>query len=235
MAEINRLLQMLSETDLAGLNEHFTTVELRQGDVLAEPGDDIRRIYFPHSGIVSFMVALINGPLVQTGMVGRDGVIGASQAIDGTKSINKIVVQVPGNASMIDRVPLRHLLASGSAVKNVFASHAQFFVADVQQTAACNACHSAQARMARWLLRMRDLVGDDLPITHDYLAAMIGVRRSTVSPLASAMQEMGVISYVRGRLHVGNVESLKEHSCECHETVRENYQALVGAPWPIAN
>jgi CRP-like cAMP-binding protein len=233
MAKTNQLLQSLPEVDFAGLNEHFKTVELRQGEVLAEPGDDIRSVYFPHSGIVSFMVELIDGSVVQTVMVGRDGVIGAAQALDGKKSINKIIVQVPGTASMVDRGPLQHL-QSGSAVRKMFASHAQFFVADIQQTAACNACHSVEARMARWLLRMRDLAGNDLPITHDYLAAMIGVRRSTVSEIANGMQENGVISYVRGRVHIANVEILKKQSCECHQAVRENYEDLLGAPWPVS-
>jgi CRP-like cAMP-binding protein len=232
MAKTNQLLQSLPDADLASLNEHFKTIELRQGEVLAEPGDDIRSVYFPHSGIVSFMVELIDGSVVQTVMVGRDGVIGAAQALDGKKSINKIIVQVPGSASMIDRDELQQL-ESGSAIRKMFASHAQFFVADIQQTAACNACHSVEARMARWLLRMRDLAGDDLPITHDYLAAMIGVRRTTVSEIANLMQENGVISYVRGRVHIANADILKKQSCECHEAVRENYEDLLGAPWPV--
>jgi DNA-binding transcriptional regulator YhcF (GntR family) len=87
--------------------------------------------------------------------------------------------------------------------------------------------------MARWLLRMRDLVGDDLPVTQEYLAAMIGVNRTTVSPIAGAMQEAGIIRYVRGHIHVGNVEILKKHSCECYQAVRDNYEALLGTPWPI--
>lgn len=231
MAKTNQLLQSLPDTDLAGLSEHFNTVELRQGEVLAEPGDNISNVYFPHAGIVSFMVGLIDGSMVQTAMVGRDGVIGAAQALDGRKSINKIIVQVPGTASMIDRGPLQHL-ESDSAIRKMLASHGQFFVADIQQTAACNACHSVEARMARWLLRMRDLAGDDLPITHDYLAAMIGVRRTTVSEIANEMQSNGIISYIRGRVHIENVENLKNQSCECHRAVRENYECLLGAPWP---
>jgi CRP-like cAMP-binding protein len=234
MAQSNQLLSLLSKADLANINEHVKTIELQQGAVLAEPGDDIGSIYFPHSGIVSFVVELIDGSVVQTGMVGRDGVIGAAQALDGKRSINRIIVQVPGIASVIDRAPLQRLMEAGSAIRKIFAAHEQFFVADIQQTAACNACHSAEARMARWLLRMRDLAGDDLPITQDYLAAMIGVRRNTVSEIARVMQQAGVISYVRGHVHIGSVHTLKKHSCECHQAVRENYQALLGATWPSA-
>ena len=181
----------------AGLNQHFRTIDLRQGDVLAEPGDNIRSVYFPHSSIVSFMVELLDGSVVQTGMVGRDGVIGAAQALDDKTSINSIIVQVPGTASLTDRDPLREVMKdTDSTIRKVFASHEQFFVADIQQTAACNACHATDARIARWLLRMRDLGSDDLKITQQYLAAMIGVRRSTVSPIARAMQEAGVLGSV---------------------------------------
>jgi CRP-like cAMP-binding protein len=114
MSQTNQLLQMLSGTQLSGLNEHFQSIELRDGEVLAEPGDDIGTAYFPHSGIVSFMVVLADGSAVQTGMVGRDGVIGAAQALDNKRSINKIVVRAPGTASMIHRAALRRLLDGNS-------------------------------------------------------------------------------------------------------------------------
>ena len=231
MARINQLLKMLPEADRENLLRHSRTTALRHGDVLAEPGDDIRNVYFPDSGIVSFVVELRDGSLVQTSMVGCDGVIGAAQAIDGKKSINKIIVQVPGSAHVLDRDPLRDILRRGSEIARLFASHDQFFIADIQQTAACNAHHRTEARMARWLLRMRDLVGDDLPITQEYLAAMIGVTRTTVTELASAMQDAGIITYVRGSLHITNAEALKAHACECYEAVLENYESLMGTPW----
>jgi Mn-dependent DtxR family transcriptional regulator len=180
------------------------------------------------------MAELSGGSLIQTGMVGRDGVIGAAQAIDIKKSMNKIVVQVPGAASVIDRAPLQQLIERGSALSNVFASHEQFFIADIQRTAACNAIHSADARMARCLLRLRDLVGEELPLTQESLAAMIGVVRATVSTNAHALQVAGVISYSRGRIHITDAALLQKHSCECHQAVHENYEALLEAPWPSA-
>jgi CRP-like cAMP-binding protein len=168
MSETNRLLQMLAEDDRAALAQYLRPMHLQAGDVLAEPGDDIRNVYFPHSGIVSFMVELDDGSRVQTVMVGRDGVVGAAQALDNKRSVNKIIVQVPGLASVIDRSPLRDLAERRSAIRSVLAAHDQFVIADIQQTAACNASHSTEARMARWILRMRNLVGDDLSLTQDY-------------------------------------------------------------------
>jgi CRP-like cAMP-binding protein len=235
VAHVNPLLQMLPEGDLATLNEHLTTAALTQGDVLAEPGDDITKVYFPHSGIVSFMVALDDGALVQTFMVGRDGVVGASQALDTKTSINKILVQVSGTASVIDREPLREITGKLNAVRAVLAAHEQFLVADAQQTAACNARHSIQSRMARWIMRMRDLVGNDLPLTQEYLASMLGVRRSSVTDIAQEMQSAGAIRYARGRLLISDPEALARLSCECHNAVRENYLSLLGTSWPRAN
>lgn len=232
MAPLNRLLEMLPESDSAALGAHMKTCELTQGTVLAEPGDEIRSVYFPHSGIVSFMVGLDDGAMVQTLMVGRDGVIGAAQALDTKTSINKILVQVAGTASVIDRDPLRQIVESHAGIRNLLAAHEQFLVADIQQTAACNARHSVESRMARWIMRMRDLAGDDLPLTQDYLASMIGVRRSSVTDVAAAMQEAGAIRYVRGRLHIAKPEALEALSCECGQAVRENYRSLLGSPWP---
>lgn len=226
MTDTNQLLQMLPASDRAELDRHLTSVQLTQGQVLAEPGDEIRNVYFPHSGIVSFMVALNDGALVQTLMVGRDGIIGASQALDDKKSINKIIVQIPGAASMLDRSPLRDLAAQHPAIRNLLATHEQFLVADIQQTAACNARHSVEARMARWILRMRDLAGDEFSLTQEHLAAMIGVRRAGVTDVAGHMQDKGAISYARGHLRVTDVEALRRYSCECHQAVKDNYRDL---------
>lgn len=224
----NQLLAMLAADDFAALSKHFKTVELGQGEALALPGDEIRRIYFPHSGIVSFMVEVAEGDIVQTGMVGRDGVIGAAQALDDKVSINKIVVQSPGTASVIDRDPLREAVHSGNGIREIFAAHDQFFISDIQQTAACNALHPIQARMCRWILRMMDLIGTDVLLTQEDLAAMIGARRTSVTEVATRLQTDGVISYKRGHIHIENKQRLLELSCECHKAVKLNYERLFG-------
>ena len=224
----NQLLAMLAPDDLAAMNKHLISTELRQGESLAWPGDEIRRIYFPHSGIVSLLVELTGGDIVQTGMVGSDGVVGAAQALDDKVSLNKIVVQVPGTASVIDRDPLRKIMLSRIGIRKMFAAHEQFLIADIQQTAACNALHPVTARMCRWMLRMMDLIGTDVPLTQDYLAAMIGVRRSSVSEVASQLQSAGIISYARGHIRIDNPERLMESACECHWAVKQNYERLFG-------
>jgi len=230
----NQLLAMLAADDLAALNKHSVTVELRQGESLAWPGDEIRKVYFPHSGIVSFMVEVAEGDAVQTGMVGGDGVVGAAQALDDKVSINKIVVQLPGTASVIDRDPLREAVLSGNGICQIFAAHEQFFIADIQQTAACNALHPVEARMCRWMLRMMDLIGTDVPLTQEALAAMIGVRRTSVTGVAGRLQTEGLISYSRGHIRIEDVQMLQESSCECHGAVKQNYKRLFGSLRPPA-
>jgi len=222
---------MLADDDFAALNKHFKTIELRPGVSLAQPGDEIRKVYFPHSGIVSFMVEVADGHVVQTGMVGRDGVVGAAQALDDKVSLNRIIVQLPGTATVIDRDPLREAINSSNAIRKLIAAHEQFFVADVQQSVACNALHPATARMCRWMLRMMDLVGTEMPLTQEYLAAMIGVRRSHVSGIAAQLQTDGLISYKRrGHIRIEDVQQLMQSSCECHEAVKQNYERLFGSP-----
>ncbi|WOH67971.1 Crp/Fnr family transcriptional regulator [Bradyrhizobium sp. BWA-3-5] len=118
---------MLGADDLAALSKSFATVPLHTGQVIAQPNDEIRRVYFPHSGIISFSVELADGHAVQTGMVGRDGVVGAPQALDDKVSLNKIIVQVSGSASVIDRDPLREANQARIGIRKILAAHAQFF------------------------------------------------------------------------------------------------------------
>jgi CRP-like cAMP-binding protein len=231
----NHLLATLPDHDLAALDRHFKTVELRPGETLAQSGDDMKNIYFPHSGIISFMVEVADGHVVQTSMVGRDGVIGAAQALDDKVSLNKIIVQTPGTASVIDRDPVREAVRTGNDIRQIFAAYEQFFVADIQQTAVCNALHTVEARMCRWLLRMMDLVGTDVELTQDQVAAMIGVRRSSISHAAAPLQSSGVITYTRGAIHIADVERLKHTACECHESVKQNYMRMFGIPPPHSN
>lgn len=225
----NQLLDRLTPEGFAALLPHLSTVQLQQGQTLARPGDEIRRVHFPHAGIVSLMVEMSDGDLVQTGMVGRDGVVGAEQALDGRVSINVITVQLPGSASVIDRDRLREAVRSDSSLRTLLATQVQFLISDIQQTAACNALHAVEQRMCRWLLRMNDLVGPDIVITQEFFAAMIGVRRTSVNSVAMNLQAKGIISYNRGLIHISNAGLLEASSCECHSAVQHNRRILFKA------
>jgi CRP-like cAMP-binding protein len=220
------LTSLFAGGERSQLERHFKTVELKQGQVLAEPLDPIRHAYFPYSGIVSFLVPLKDGHLVQTGLVGRDGGVGALQALHGKVSANRIAVQVPGRAAAIEAARLAEIARDHPNVRSKILSHEQFFLCEVQQSAACNAVHTVQQRVCRWILRMNDLVGMNVSITQELLATIIGVRRTTVSLEAASLQAEGVLKYKRGHIQIVDIEHLRHSSCECYQTVRDHYQRI---------
>jgi CRP-like cAMP-binding protein len=222
----NQLLALLAPQDLELFASHLRVVEMPHGQVLAEQYQQIERVYFPHSGIISYVVEMSDGDMIETGMIGRDSVMGAIQVLDEKVSPNKVMVQAPGAASVIDADKMREAVAASVALRVVLAKHELFFIAQVQQSVGCNASHSVEARMCRWLLRMHDLVGPDLPLTQEFLAQMMGVRRTSVSLVAGEMQEKGLIKYRRGHVHIVNIEKLREASCECYEAVNRHYEKI---------
>ena len=224
----NRLLASLPANAFSAITPHLKTVELKFGDVLAEAGSPVRRIYFPYSGVISLVVELDVGMMIETAMVGRDGVLNATSALDGKMSLNKGVVQIAGSAGAIEVDLLRRLAKELEPFRSLLLRHEQVLFAQSQQSAACNASHSVEARMCRWLLHMRDFAdGDDLLLTQQFLAQMLGVTRPSVSIVANALQKAGLIKYSRGRIRLLNVPGLKKGACKCYGTVKAHYQRLL--------
>lgn len=153
MPHQNQLLSFLSPDVLSQMQPYFTTVELAQGEVLAETRKRIEKVYFPHSGIISCVVELMDGAAIETGMIGKDGVFGAGQALDDKVSLNHVVLQVSGRASVISSDRLRQLADQQPSLKMLMLAYQQFVFAQAQQTAACNAVHEIQQRACKWLLR----------------------------------------------------------------------------------
>jgi len=223
------LLASLSTAAFAAIKPHLKVGELAHGDVLAEAGSDVRRVYFPHSGVISLVVELNVGDMIETAMVGRDGVLNASPALDGKISLNKAIVQLAGVASAIEVDRIRKIAREFEPFRSLLIRHEQVLFAQSQQSAACNASHSVEARMCRWLLRMRDLAAsDDLVLTQEFLAQMLGVRRPSVSLIANTLQKAGLIKYRRGNIRLLEIKGLQEGSCECYGTVKAHYERLLG-------
>jgi CRP-like cAMP-binding protein len=226
----NRLLSCIPAAVFEALRPHLSPFELKLGDVIAETRGTIDRVYFPHSGIISLVVELAEGDLLETAMVGRDGVMGASSALDGKVSLNKAIVQAPGVASVVRAEKILELAKAHDVFRSILIRHDQVLFAQAQQAAACNASHTVEARLCRWLLRMRDLAGDDdLPLTQEFLGRMLGVRRSSVSLVAATLQQAGLIRYSRGHIRILNIDGLRDASCECYETVKAHYDLLCTA------
>jgi len=222
----NRLLASLPRAAFGAIKPTLKLVELRHGDVLVESGASIHRVYFPHSGIVSFVVELDAGDMIETATIGRDGVIGAASAFDGRISFNTGIVQLAGIASVMTVERLRALTEANKRFRSLLIRHDQVLLAQAQQSAACNASHSAEARICRSLLRMKDLAGERLPLTQQFLGQMMGVQRSIVSLVANTLQQAGLIEYRRGIIEILDVAGLRKTVCECYATVAAHYQKL---------
>jgi len=159
-------------------------VELKHEAVLFEAGAKIDRVYFPHSGIISLVIELAGGEAIEAAMIGRDSMLGATSALDGEISLNKAIIQLPGHGEALDVAHFREVAEQSPTLRTILLRHERMLFAQAQQTAACNVAHIVEARLARWLLRARDLSGSDkLELTQEFLAQMLGVRRSSVSPV----------------------------------------------------
>jgi CRP-like cAMP-binding protein len=224
----NRLLASLPADAFSAISPHLKIVELKFGEVVAESGSPIRQVYFPYSGVISLVVELEVGAMIETAMVGRDGVLNAASALDGKVSLNKGIVQSAGSAGTIEVNRFRRLANEFEPFRSLLMRHEQVLFGQSQQSAACNASHSVEARMCRWLLFMRDLAGnDDLMLTQEFLAQMLSVRRPSVSIVASPLQKAGLIKYSRGRMRLLDVKGLQKRACECYGTVKAHYQRLL--------
>lgn len=224
----NHLLAGLPAADFELLRPHLETIALLQGTVLVGAGDRLTKVFFPHNGVISLVVSLAGGGTVEVASIGHDSVFGGSAALDGNISLTDAIVQLPGAASILDVGVLRTVASRSIDFRTTLIRHDQALFAQAQQSAACNALHSAESRLARWLLRMHDLPGEDrLHVTQDFLAQMIGVQRNSVSTVAHALQEAGVIKYSRGNIEITDLKALKEAACECYQAVNAQYKRLL--------
>lgn len=227
----NRLLQALPAAEFDALQPHLETIEMVRESVLVEAGSAPARIYLPHSGAISTMAALSPGHMVEVAMIGRDGVVGGSAALGAEIWPSQAVVLFPGMACVVDVMALRTVADRSITLRNLLARHELALTAQAQQSAACNASHSVEARLSRWLLRARDLSGDELlPLTQEFLARMIGVQRNAVSIVAHALRMAGTIRYSRGQIAIANVEALRRTSCECYQAAKAAHDRLLSAP-----
>src|SRR5215211_3348252 len=224
----NRILNSHPQNIFAAFAPHLKRVELRFGDTVAETNEPIDKVYFPDRGVISLVVALDVGDTIETAMVGRDGVVNGTAALDGSVSLNRGLVQVDGTASAISPDALRSLADEFEPLRGMLIRHEQVLFAQAQQSAACNASHTVEARMCRWLLRIRDLTGsNEMQLTQEFLAQMLGVRRTSVSLVANTLQQADFIKYRRGHIKILDAEKLQSGACECYERVKARYATLL--------
>ncbi len=225
----NRLLAQIDPDDLARLEPFLKLTPYKQHTVLFEADQEIEHVFFPSGAVVSLVVALESGEMVEAAMVGLDGVVGASAALDGRISLSRGIVQLPGDIIVCSLSGLKVAAMQSTALLSMLIRHEQTVYSQAQQSAACFATHHIYARLCRWLLRARDLSGsDNLNFTQEYLAQMLGVKRTSVTLVAHTLQAANLIKYSRGRIQILDVEALQEGACECYETVKRHYGQLLG-------
>jgi CRP-like cAMP-binding protein len=228
----NRLLAALPEEALWSLRPHLRTVHLPRGSVLCEADERLMRVYFPEAGAISLVTVFEDGTTAEMATVGREGVVGVGALLGGEHAFGRHVVPVPGLALAVDASRFRSALRENGALRAACETYAQAFLAHLLQNVACNAIHRVDQRCARWLLMCDDQAeGDTFELTQEYLAELLGVRRSTVTVVAGSLQHEGLIHYRRGAITVLDRRGLEATACECYQIVRDTYErSLLPAP-----
>ena len=223
----NRLLGGLPADELARIEPHLELVELRQRDVLFDAEEPIRHVYFPQSAVIS-LVSTLRAGTVEVGTVGCEGMAGLPLFLGDDSSSIRAFAQIPGAAVRIEASAFTHLAGAPGPFHRLLLRYTQAFLTQVAQTGACNAAHLVEERCARWLLMTRDRVeGDDFPLTHEFLAFMLGVRRAGVTMAMRALQDRGLVRYARGKVAIVNRAGLESVSCECYRVVQAHFERLL--------
>jgi CRP-like cAMP-binding protein len=227
--ERNRLLRALPEEDYTALAPYLLPISLTVGDTQAEQNGPFEHVVFVETGMVS-VVNHIGKGMIEVGTIGNEGMAGLSVFLDDGIATSKTFVQVPGSAKQLSTSDFRRIVDEHPAIRRLLNRYAHAFLTSVAQTAACNLTHQLQERCAKWLLMTHDrMVGAaTFPLTHEFLSAMLGVRRSGVTVAAGALQDAGFIRYSRGNVTIMDRKGLERASCECYEVVRIQFDRLLG-------
>lgn len=225
------MLDALEPASRKRIDPHLENVKFKLGAVVCDAGGLLRHAYFPEGSVLSLLTVLENGSAIETANIGREGAFGLFAAMYSRVSFNRCIVQLEGH---MVRCPIEVLQAefkSSEHVRDLFVSYSETLLSQVQQTVACNALHSTEERMCRWLLMMHDRAeGEALPYTHDFLAHILGANRKSVTVAAQALQRAGLISYRRGTIQVLDRIGLEKASCECYAIVKERFDAFLTPP-----
>ncbi|HEY9401452.1 MAG TPA: Crp/Fnr family transcriptional regulator [Pyrinomonadaceae bacterium] len=223
----NRLLAHLPAEELEFLHPHMEQVQLAHGDRIIEPHVPIKDIYFPLNCLLSMVTTMEDGSTVESGSIGREGMAGTPVLLDAAETTMPTFVQIPGEATRVKAGIIKEVYERGGALKKIINRYIHTVIVVSSQSVACNRLHHIEARLARWLLMSSDGVGsNEVNLTHEYLAVMLGVRRAGVSEAAAKLQERNLIRYNRGNVLILDRESLEAGACECYHVVRAEYERL---------
>jgi CRP-like cAMP-binding protein len=224
----NHLLAALLDAEFDRLAPHLELIPLLLGDVLCESGDKLHHLYFPTSAIVSLHYLLENGGSSEIAGVGNEGVLGVSIFMGGASTPSRAVVQTRGHAYRLPAAILMEEFNRGGHVMRLLLRYTQALLTHMSQTAVCNRHHSVEQQLCRWLLLTLDrLPGNELTMTQELIANMLGVRREGVTEAAGRLQGYGYISYRRGHITVLDRAGLERDVCECYAVVKKEFARLL--------
>jgi CRP-like cAMP-binding protein len=227
----NHLLAKLTDEQFRPLLPFLDLVELKVKDILVRQGDPIEFVYFPSIGAFSCIVYMEDGSGIEVGTIGNEGFTNIEMLLDATIATETVVCQVSGTSLRMTANDFRTVIPDARALSKILKCSGQAYLAQISQSVACNRLHSTDIRFARWLLITHDRVqGDEFEITQEFLAAMLGVHRPSVSVVAGLYQQAGIIRYTRGRMKILDRARLEDSACECYGMVRGQFERLLGVP-----
>jgi CRP-like cAMP-binding protein len=226
----NHLLAALPEREWLRWRPHIEHVDLPLGKVIYESGATLTHVYFPATAIVSLLSVLENGESAEIAVVGNEGIVGVAMFMGGGSTPSHAVVQSAGEGFRLTAAAMRHEFERAGPVMHVMLRYTQALITQMAQTAVCNRHHSLDQQLCRWLLLSMDrLQGNQLVMTQELIANMLGVRREGVTEAALKLQRASLISYARGHITVLDRPGLEKRSCECYAVVKKEYDRLLPA------
>lgn len=229
-ARQNHLLSALPEADFERLQPQLKLIPLQLGAALYEPDVEMRHLYFPTNSIVSLLYVMADGASAEIAVVGNEGVVGVSLFMGGETTPSRAVVQSAGHAFRLPGKLLKEEFTRGGAMQHLLLRYTQALLTQMAQTAVCNRHHSLDQQLCRWLLLSLDrLPANELVMTQELIANMLGVRREGVTEAAGHLQLAGLIRYSRGRITVLDRPGLEARTCECYAVVKREYDRLLPA------
>jgi CRP-like cAMP-binding protein len=224
----NHLLAALPDVEFAALSAHLELVPMALGQLLYEPGTQLRHAYFPTTSIASLHYVTESGATAETAGVGNEGMVGVSLFMGGNTTSSSAVVQTAGHAYRLDRHVLKQEFDRAGLLQHLLLRYTQALMTQMAQAATCNRHHSVEQQLCRWLLLTIDRVPSrELTMTQELVASMLGVRRESVTEVAGALQSGGYIRYRRGHITVLNRKGLEDHACECYGVVKKEIDRLL--------
>ncbi len=225
---VNRLIDGLPDKERDSVLHHCELIELVFGDVLCEPDQPLRYVYFPLTGFISLVTTLGSHQALEMGLIGDEGMLGVTVALGVNASPMGAVVQGAGTALRMSATQLKRELRDNPALQRTLNLYLYVLMAQLSQTAACTHFHEIEPRLARWLLMTHDRAhADHFHLTHEFLANMLGVRRSGITVAAGALQLKKLICYSRGEISILDRKGLEKASCECYDAVIDDYARLL--------